>query len=97
MFCAQNNQKVLVSFGKKGKKALKRRRVCIGKIKRAVNMICARLVLEICLLIEKFPVGSLVKISLICKFSVVLTKKCWKRFNERLREMVKQPEDQFYE
>ena len=61
-------------------------------------MICKKPVVEVQLMIKKFPVGSVQKIPLTCKFSVALPKKnAGKQFHKRLREVVKQLENQFDE
>ena len=64
-------------------------------------MIRTKLVIEIQLIIKKFPVGSL-----LSSWFFVITdlqvqrgsnKKAGKKFHNILKEMVKQPEDQFDE
>ena len=58
-FC-RINQKVLVRYGKKReKKYLKDGMFALEKLKKSVNMICTKLVIEIKLIIKKSPVGSL--------------------------------------
>ena len=51
------NQNVLIRYGGKGKKASKTQHVCIAKIEKVVNMICTKLILEIYLIIKRFPFG----------------------------------------
>ena len=53
------NQNVLIRYGGTGKKASKTQHVCIAKIEKVVNIICTKLILEIYLIIKRFPVGSL--------------------------------------
>ena len=53
------SQKVLVRYRKKDKKRLKDGMFPLGKLEKSVNMICAKLILEIQLIIKKFPFGSL--------------------------------------
>ena len=70
----------------------------LEKMKKLVNMICTKLVIEIQLIIRKFPVWFSVEDIAYLQVQHGSNKtNAGKKFHKRLREMVKQPEDQFDE
>ena len=92
------NQKVLVRYGKKGKKEPKRRHVFVGKIEKVGkndmykvgfrNLACNQNVSS------SFSVEDIAGLQVQ---RVSNNKNTEKKFHKRLKEMVKQPEDQFDE
>ena len=70
----------------------------LEKMKKLVNTICTKLVIEIQLIIRKFPVWFSVEDIAYLQVQHGSNKtNAGKKFHKRLREMVKQPEDQFDE
>ena len=67
------------------------------KLKKSVSMICTKLVIEIQLIIKKFAVGSVEYVADLQVQGGSNKKHAGKKIDKRLREMVKQPEDQFDE
>ena len=90
------NQKALVRYGKKGKKVPKRRHVCIGKIKKVGKYDMYQVGFRDLVNNEKVPSWFSAEDIADLQIQRGSNKKMLqKKFHERLREIVKKPEDQF--